>query len=203
MTKGPIEFYFEFGSPYGYFAAQEIDALGAEFDREVLWKPFMLGPAFKTTGSRPFMEVPLKGPYCVKDWERMSAYTGTPWQMPEKFPAAILAAPRGFYWLKDQGKTLSAHKFAKAAYKAYFADARPMWEVEETADVAAECGIDREEFIKAVTSPEAKQRLIEEGQAAIDSGVFGSPFIRVDGEDFWGWDRLPMVRDWLKTGKWG
>ena len=53
-----------------------------------------------------------------------------------------------------------------------------------------------------VQTPEVKARLIEEGQKAIDSGVFGSPFIRVDGEDFWGWDRLSMVRDWLKNGKW-
>ncbi|WP_069185933.1 2-hydroxychromene-2-carboxylate isomerase [Candidatus Terasakiella magnetica] len=199
----PIEFYFEFGSPYGYFAAQEIDAIGQEFDREVIWKPFMLGSAFKATQSMPLMNVPLKGPYCVHDWERMSKYTGTPWQMPEKFPTAILAAPRGFYWLKDQGKTTTAITFAKAAYKAYFADKRPMWEAEETADVAAECGIDREEFLQAVQTPEVKARLIQEGQAAIDAGVFGSPFIRVDGEDFWGWDRLPMVRDWLKNGKWG
>ncbi len=199
----PIEFYFEFGSPYGYFAAQEIDALGAEFDREVIWKPFMLGPAFKHTGSRPFMEVPLKGPYCAHDWERMGQYTGVGWKMPEKFPAAVLAAPRGFYWLVDQGKTELAKTFAKAAYKAYFADSRPMWEAEETADVAQECGIDRDEFLQAVQTPEVKAKLIEEGQKAIESGVFGSPFIRADGEDFWGWDRLDMVRHWLKEGKWG
>lgn len=202
LPKSKIEFYFEFGSPYGYFASQEIDAIAETFDREVVWKPFMLGPAFKKTGSVPFMEVPLKGPYCVKDWQRMSLYTKTPWQMPEKFPAAVLAASRGFYWLSDQGKTQLAVTFAKAAYKAYFADGRAMWTNEVTADVAEECGIDREEFLQAVQTPEVKARLIEEGQKAIDSGVFGSPFIRVDGEDFWGWDRLSMVRDWLKNGKW-
>ncbi len=199
---GPIEFYFEFGSPYGYFTAFEVDALGEEFGREVIWKPYMLGSAFSKTGAIPLMQVPLKGDYCVHDWERLSDYTGTPWAMPEKFPTAILAAPRGFYWLMDQGKSNTAKKFAKAAYKAYFADKRPMWEVEETADVAAECGIDREEFIQAVNDPRIKKILIEEGQAAIDRGVFGSPFIIVDDEAFWGWDRLPMVRDWLKKGKW-
>jgi 2-hydroxychromene-2-carboxylate isomerase len=78
-----------------------------------------------------------------------------------------------------------------------------MWELEETADVAAECGIDREEFLVAVQSPAVKEMLIKEGQAAIERGVFGSPFIIVDGESFWGWDRLPMVRDWLNKGKWG
>lgn len=200
--SGPIEFFFEFGSPYGYFAAQEMDVLGMEFGRDVIWKPFMLGPAFKHTGSRPFMDVPLKGPYCVGDWDRMAEYTQTAWKLPEKFPAAVLAAPRGFYWLVDQGKTELAVIFAKAAYKAYFADSRPLWTNEETADVAEECGINREEFLVAVQQPEVKTRLIEEGQAAIDRGVFGSPFILVDGQSFWGWDRLPMVRHWLKNGKW-
>ena len=161
----PIEFYFEFGSPYGYFAAFQIDELAEEFGREVIWKPYMLGSAFAKTGSIPLMKVPLKGGLlCARLGTHECPILRTPWQLPDKFPTAILAAPRGFYWLMDQGKSLTAKKFAKAAYKAYFADKRPMWELEETADVAAECGIDREEFLNAVQTKEVKQRLIEEGQ---------------------------------------
>ncbi|MDV7338528.1 2-hydroxychromene-2-carboxylate isomerase [Terasakiella sp. A23] len=202
MTDKIIEFYFEFGSPYGYFAANQIEAIGEEFGRKVIWKPYMLGSAFEKTGAVPLRDVPLKGDYCLNDWERISAYTGTPWHLPAKFPTGILAAPRGFYWLMDQGREELAIRFAKAAYKAYFADRRPMWTNEETAEVAAECGIDKEEFLSAVQDKHVKARLIEEGQKAIDRGVFGSPFIIIDGESFWGWDRLPMIRDWLKQGKW-
>lgn len=198
----PIDFYFEFGSPYGYFAAFEIEKLAEEFGRDINWRPFMLGTAFAQTGSRPFMDIPLKGPYSAHDWERMASYTGTPFQMPEKFPAAILAPGRGFYWLKDMGRSLTAVKFAKAAYKAYFAHGRAMWLDEVTADVAAECGIDRTEFLNAIQQPVVKDRLKQEGQQAIERGVFGSPFIIADGEAFWGWDRLDMVRHWLKHGKW-
>lgn len=202
MSDKAIEFYFEFGSPYGYFAANQIDELGKEFDREVIWKPYMLGSAFAKTGSVPLRDVPLKGDYCMYDWERISAYTGTPWAVPDKFPTAVLAPPRAFYWLVDQGKTDLAKTYAKAAYKAYFADKRPVWLAEEAAEVASECGIDKQEFLTAVQDAHVKSRLIEEGQKAIDRGVFGSPYIIVDGERFWGWDRLPMIRDWLQQGKW-
>lgn len=202
MSDKVIEFYFEFGSPYGYFAANEIEALAEEMGRTVIWKPYMLGAAFAKTGAVPFRGIPLKGDYCLMDWERMSDYTGTPWSLPKKFPTAVLAAPRGFYWLVDQGKTDLAVNFAKAAYKAYFADNRPMWTNEETADVAQECGIDREEFLNAVQDKHVKSRLIEEGQKAVDRGIFGSPFIIIDDEPFWGWDRIAMIRDWHKQGKW-
>ena len=50
MMPNPIEFYFDFSSPYGYIAAEKIDALAAKHGREVTWRPFLLGVAFKTTG---------------------------------------------------------------------------------------------------------------------------------------------------------
>lgn len=198
----PVEFYFEFGSPYGYFAAQEIDRLCADFGRGVLWKPFMLGSAFSQTGAKPLLNVPLKGAYCVHDWERISRLSGTPWCLPENFPAAILAAPRGFYWLVDQGESELAKTFAKAAYKAYFAEQKAMWTNEATADVAAGLGIDRADFLQAVQQKPVKERLIDEGRKAVEKGVFGSPFVIVDGEAFWGWDRFWMVRRWLETSGW-
>lgn len=203
MNSGaPIDFYFEFGSPYGYFAAFEIEAIAKDAGREVIWHPFMLGPAFKVTGALPLRHVPLKGPYCLKDWERISTYTGTPWQLPENFPAPILAASRGFYWLQDQAGPEKAIEFAKAAYKAYFADGRAMWTNEETAKVAQECGIDHDAFLQAVQDPDVKKKLFEAGDLAMEKGVFGSPFFVVEGEPFWGWDRLPMLKDWLKDGGW-
>ena len=49
----PIEFFFDFSSPYGYLGAQEIDRIGARHGREVAWKPYLMGATFKTTGTRP------------------------------------------------------------------------------------------------------------------------------------------------------
>ena len=49
--SNPVLFYFDFSSPYGYFAAQKIDETVADFGRRVTWKPIMLGAAMKETGN--------------------------------------------------------------------------------------------------------------------------------------------------------
>lgn len=199
MSKDPIDFYFEFGSPYGYFAAFEVAKIEADTGRSVRWHPFMLGPAFKKTEQKPLLQIPLKGPYCVHDWERLSLITGTPWVMPEKFPVGILAAPRAFYWINDNDPEL-AKTYALAIYKAYFGDGRPVWEEGECADIAAECGIDRTEFLDVVQREEVKQRFKDITSTVIDDGVFGSPFFKVDGEPFWGFDRIDMMKQYIAQG---
>ena len=59
----PIDFYFDFSSPYGYVASHKIDALAAKHGREAAWRPFLLGVAFKATGQQPLPSIPIKGDY--------------------------------------------------------------------------------------------------------------------------------------------
>lgn len=197
----PILFYFDFSSPYGYFAALKIDGLAASHDRQVRWRPMMLGAAMKVTGSKPLTEVELKGDYCKRDWDRLARFMEAPWTLPEKFPIATLAAARAFYWLDDQDPGL-AKRFALAAYHTYFGQGRDITAPETVADFAAPLGIDRDALLAAVQDPAIKQRLKDETAKAIDGGVFGSPFFIIDGEPFWGADRLWMIRRWLKSGGW-
>ena len=67
---GPIDYYFEFSSPYGYIASRLVDGLGERTGREVRWRPFLLGPVFKQTGQAPLVQVPMKGEYSRHDFER-------------------------------------------------------------------------------------------------------------------------------------
>lgn len=199
--SGPIEFYFDLSSPYGYFAAQKIDAIAADFDRTVVWKPIMLGAAMQVTGAQPLAKIPLKGDYCRRDWERLAAYMDVPWKLPDPFPIATLAASRAFYWLTDDDEAL-AKKLALAAYDKYFGQGIDISNAEVIADLAEPLGVDRDALLAAVQEPDVKQRLKDETQAALDAGVFGSPFIVIDGEQFWGSDRFWMIRRWLKSGGW-
>ena len=66
----PIDFYFDFSSPYGYLAAQRIEALAARHGRSVDWHPILLGVIFKETGAAPLTQVPLKGEYSRRDMAR-------------------------------------------------------------------------------------------------------------------------------------
>ncbi|MDA1089099.1 MAG: 2-hydroxychromene-2-carboxylate isomerase [Proteobacteria bacterium] len=197
----PIQFYFDFSSPYGYFAALKIDDLAASFDRDVVWRPMMLGAAMKVTGAQPLADVAIKGDYCKNDWDRLARFMEVPWTMPDPFPIATLAAARAFYWLDDLDPAW-AKRFALAAYDTYFGQGQDITAPEVVADVAEPLGIDRNALLAAVQDQVIKQRLKDETAKAIEAGVFGSPFFLIDGESFWGADRLWMIRRWLKSGGW-
>ena len=64
----PIDFYFDFSSPYGYLASQKIEALATKHGRGVDWHPILLGVVFRHTGTSPLTEVPLKGDYARRDF---------------------------------------------------------------------------------------------------------------------------------------
>jgi 2-hydroxychromene-2-carboxylate isomerase len=197
----PARFYFDLSSPYGYFAALKIDDLCAGFGRDVTWHPMMLGAAMKITGARPLADIEMKGDYCKRDWDRLARFMEVPWTLPDPFPIATIAAARAFYWLGDDDPAL-AKRFALAAYDTYFGQGRDISDAETVADFAEPLGIDRDALLAAVQDPAVKQRLKDETQSAIEAGVFGSPFFIIDGEPFWGADRLWMVKRWLKSGGW-
>ena len=76
MSGSPLQFFFDFSSPYGYLAAQKIDALAAQHGRTVDWRPMLLGVVFKQTGGAPLTEVPVKGPYSKHDFARSARFHG-------------------------------------------------------------------------------------------------------------------------------
>src|SRR5262245_48741612 len=99
----PIDFYFDFSSPYGYLASQKIDALAGRYGRAVDWHPFLLGVVFKTTGTQPLTDIPLKGEYSKRDFQRSARYHGLQeFQMPARFPIATQNPARIVVWLKGE-----------------------------------------------------------------------------------------------------
>jgi 2-hydroxychromene-2-carboxylate isomerase len=200
-VTAPIDFYFEFASPYGYLASTQIDALAARHGRTVAWHPIMLGAAFKETGARPLMQTPLKGPYLLHDVPRFARLLGVPLKLPPVMPMNSLAASRACLWL-DEDNPARARSLAKAFLRAHWGEGRDLGAPEAVAEVAAGFGIEREALLAAVADQRIKDLLKEQTQAAIGRGVFGSPFIFVDGEPFWGADRLPQVEAWLARGGW-
>ncbi|MGH6913873.1 MAG: 2-hydroxychromene-2-carboxylate isomerase [Geminicoccales bacterium] len=197
----PIDFYFEFASPYGYLASTRIDEIGARHGREVTWRPIMLGAAFKRTGALPNVQVPMKGDYMLRDLPRFARLLGVPFRVPPVMPANSLAASRAFVWL-EPGDPALARRFAKTVFAAHWGEGRDIGAPDQVADIAAIVGIERNGLLAAIADPAIKQRLKDRTEAAIECGVFGSPFIFVDGEAFWGADRLDQVDAWLARGGW-
>jgi 2-hydroxychromene-2-carboxylate isomerase len=195
----PIEFWFDFSSPYSYLASERIDELAAKYGRKVKWRAVMIAAAFKVSGLPFLLTVPLKGEYSKRDIERSARFLGLPYAFPSRFPVATLAAARGYYWLhgQDCGK---AREFAHAVFRAYWVDDRDIGELPVVLEIADQLGIDRDAFTAAIATPEIKDRLRQETDAAIARGMFGVPYFMVDGEPFWGADRMPQIDKWLATG---
>jgi 2-hydroxychromene-2-carboxylate isomerase len=199
--SAPIDFYFDFSSPYGYLAAMKIEALAHKHERSVNWRPVLLGAVFKVTAQQPLSTIPVKGEYAKRDFARSARAYGVLFTLPSAFPISTLAPARAYYWIHDRDAAL-AKRYATSVYQAYFVNDRDISSAEVAAEVAADLGLDREEIAAALTETSVKDRVRREVDEAIARGVFGSPYIVVDGEPFWGADRLDQVDRWLATGGW-
>jgi 2-hydroxychromene-2-carboxylate isomerase len=198
---GPIDFYFEFASPYGYLASTQIDRVALRHGRTVAWHPIMLGAAFKETGAKPLTQTPLKGPYLLHDVPRFARLLGVPLTLPPVMPMNSLAASRACLWLDETDAAL-AKRLAQTLLLAHWGEGRDLSAADAVAEVAAGLGIDPDALLAAVADQRIKDRLKAQTQASIERGVFGSPFVFVDGEPFWGADRLAQIDAWLSRGGW-
>jgi 2-hydroxychromene-2-carboxylate isomerase len=197
----PIEFYFDFSSPYGYFAAEKIDDLAARHGREVVWRPYLLGVAFKATGMAPLLSIPIKGDYTRRDVARTARFLGVAYREPSRLPIVTLSPARAFYWAENSDAA-RAKRLARSLYRALFVDDCDISDMEKTLDECERCGFDREGARAGIGAQATKDRLREEVDGGLAKGVFGSPYFIVDGEPFWGSDRLGHVDRWLATGGW-
>lgn len=197
----PIEFYFDFTSPYGYLASTRIQAIADQYKREIIWHPIVLGFIFKTTGSQPLTQIPLKGDYAIKDMARSARQHSIPFQLPSNFPVGTVAAARAGLWLATVDQMQSV-QLIHALYKAYFVDDIDISNSDNVVTVASSVGVKPDEITAALETPEVKGLLKTAVEDAVAKGVFGSPTIVVDGEPFWGHDRLNDVEQWLSTGGW-
>jgi len=84
--SAPIEFYFDFSSPYSYLASEQIEPLGARYGRVVDYRPVLLGATFKVSGLQPLVDVPLKGEYSKRDFDRSARFAAVPFVLPQPFP---------------------------------------------------------------------------------------------------------------------
>ena len=201
-----LDFYFDFISGYGYFASLRVEAIAARHGRSVNWHSMLLGVSvMKVMGLKPLLETPLKGDYVLRDAARYMRRHGLTLArrisdpMMDPRPAA-----RAFYWVRRHHPGLEA-AFARGVYDRYWRLGKDLSDPAEIAAVAASnpaLGLDPTALTEGQGSDEARNDLREAVAASIERGVFGSPFILVDGEPFWGSDRLELVDDWLTRGGW-
>ena len=197
--SAPIDFYFDFSSPYGYLASEQIEALAARHGRAVMWHAIVLDAQFQPQGGVKIPLALLRTEYARRDCERSAAFLGISYKTPTPYPVHTEHAARAFQWLSDRNPD-EARAFAHGVFRAYFVEGRNIAEVAVLLEIAATLGLDREEVSNAFSDLATKARLKAEIDLAEARGVFGSPFFIVEGEGFWGPDRLAQLERWLEIG---
>ncbi|MBX3532749.1 MAG: 2-hydroxychromene-2-carboxylate isomerase [Xanthobacteraceae bacterium] len=191
-----IDFFYEFASTYSYPSAMRIDDLALDYDVEVNWRPFLLGPIFKAQGwdTSPFNLYPDKGRYMRRDLERVCEALGLPpFKMPKTFPAHSLLPAR--VALCFSGEMRAA--FSRAVYDAEFAHGADVSDTKVIEKILKSLGEEPAKIFEKVNTQAIKDALRTETEAAQKCKIFGAPaVVTEDGELFWGNDRLEAALEW-------
>jgi 2-hydroxychromene-2-carboxylate isomerase len=202
MSVAPVEFFFDFVSPYAYLGSTQIDAVAARHGRTVEWKPVLIGiTILKIMGMKPQPETPLKGDYLRHDVPRVARLFGVPFNYHKLTGVNSVAACRAFLWIGERDAAL-ARRFAHAIFKRLWVDGRDITPVDAVVEVASSLGVPAGELREALGTEAIKATLKNAVDYAVSRGVFGVPFFIADGEPFWGGDRLWMLEHWLEHGTW-
>ncbi|HTZ65010.1 MAG TPA: 2-hydroxychromene-2-carboxylate isomerase [Solirubrobacteraceae bacterium] len=179
-------FYFDLGSPYAYLSAERIAEVLPE---PVAWQPISLGGLFKLTGRRSWArdEDSRRRAGMAEVERRAQSYGLAPLRWPEPWPSNYLFAMRAATFAFQQGR---GRELTIAAFRHEFRDGRDLGEPANVLRAAADAGLEAGAVEDAARDPQIKQELRAATDTAHELGVFGVPTVAVDGQLFWGDDRL-------------
>jgi 2-hydroxychromene-2-carboxylate isomerase len=194
----PIRFYFDFNSTFSYIALHKIDELAGRYGRTVDWNAVSLGHLFQAQGIAPPPTVPAKFKYLAVDFARSCAFAGLPSALPPDFPPDVKLSRLMFWRLKARDDAL-ARRFARAVSTAIFGRGEQVVSAAQVAAAAREVpGVTVAEVEAAAGDGAAKRAVVAALNAALADGMVGAPFFVLDGEPFWGADRLDQLERRLK-----
>ncbi len=195
MTK-QVEFYFDFGSPYSYLAYKELPRVASRTGTTIVWKPMLLGGVFKGTGNHSPMDIPAKSDWSKSDIQRWAQRYDAPFLHNPHFPINTLALMRGAIGYQRKGDA-DFHRYVAAIFSAMWETGKNLNDPNEIGKVLVAAGFDPREALAMLDDPEVKAELKRVTEEAVARGIFGAPSFIVDGELFWGNDRLLFVEQQL------
>jgi 2-hydroxychromene-2-carboxylate isomerase len=189
VNPAAIEFWFEFGSNYSYLSVMRIEQTAARLGVTIQWRPFLLGPIFKSFGwtTSPFVVQTWKTEYVWKDMERECRKYGLAWTRPTTFPRASLLPAR--VALVGAEKPWMG-EFCRRIMQVNFVADRDIDSAACVSEVLACLSLQAQEIIDDAQDEANKLRLRNQTELARTKGIFGAPTFFVGEEMFWGNDRL-------------
>lgn len=188
----PIRFYFDFASPYAWFALARVRALAAAHGREISYRPVILWAVLKAHGIGDPMGSPAREAYMRADMARSAEFHGVPFRFPEPLRLSTHRAARLFHAVTAERPEI-AGDLVTAVFESFFVRGETIATPEALPAIRAVTGLDGAAIGAMIDSAAGRDGLESTVGAAIADGVIGSPFVVVDGEGFFGADRLDQI----------
>lgn len=191
-----IDFWFSIGSTYTYLTVMRIDAMTAANGVSIRWRPFNVRAIMSEIGNSPFVGKPVKTAYMWRDMERRAVGHGLPIRVPAPYPLAELELANRVAVVGQ--RDIWCADYARATYRRWFQDGLPPGEDPNLPESLYEVGQTPERVLDLARSAEIGEALAANTATAQGLGIFGSPSFVVDGELFWGDDRLEDAVAWCR-----
>jgi len=195
MSK-TLEFYFDFASPTAYLAHKRLQQLREQYGLVIDYKPMLLGGVFKATGNATPVSVPAKGKYMLEsDLPRFSRRYGVTLNMNPYFPINTLYLMRAAIGAQQLD---CLQPYIDTVFDAVWVAGKNMGDPEVVTQVLVDNGLDAQALMALSQDSEIKAALISATEEAVARGAFGTPTMYMDGEMFFGQDRLDFVEEALR-----
>ena len=202
MSPTAPQFMFDFGSPNAFLSHEAIPAIEQRTGAKFQYVPILLGGIFKATNNKSPAEtlagVKNKPAFMALETERfVRRFKVKPYVWNPFFPVNTLNLMRAAVAAQLEGVF---EKYVEAAFHHMWVEPKKMDDPEVAAKALAASGLDGAKLLTRAQEPEVKAKLIENTQAAVERGAFGSPTFFVGKEMFFGKEQLREVED-LIVGK--
>ena len=196
-----IDYFFTLISPYAYLGHRAFLDLAAAYGATVRYRPVMLAKVFENSGAFPLAQRPkARQDYRFLELQRWRAKRGIAVNLkPKHFPTNPALADKTVIAMVESGADPGG--YAESVFRACWAEDRDIADPGVLAEKLAAAGADAENIL-AVAQSETVERIYRENtESAVRINVIGSPTYVLDGEIFWGQDRLDLLADALESGR--
>jgi len=195
-----VDYYFAPQSPWTYLGHERFSALVRATGATVRLVPNDLGKVFPVSGGLPLgKRAPQRQAYRLVEMQRFADHLKLPVNVkPKYFPVNGDDAARLIIAVAQKDGTDAAMKLCGAIFAAVWVQERNIADEKVLAELLAECGLDAARLEQS-HSQAVHEQYDANTQATIDAGVFGAPSYVIDGEIFWGQDRLDFVERKLRA----
>jgi 2-hydroxychromene-2-carboxylate isomerase len=196
-----IDYYFTSISPFSYLGHRAIIDVAAKHGAVLNIKPINLGGLWAESGAVPLPQrSPMRQRYRLIELQRCADYRGLPiTPKPAHFPVDPTLADHTVIAVAEAGGDAGA--YLGAVYKAVWVDDRNISEEEVLADLLTAAGQDAAAILERAKSDEIAAIRAANTEESVAADATGAPGYVVNGEPFWGQDRIEMIDRMLATGR--